>query len=135
MTAAEDVDELDVVAGVAVWARPFLAVVDVPPFGTADWLALSVTDQRRPAAVVRDALSWWRVGEPLDDLEQRAQAALDVESSHAVAGALRWSGVAYRPMRAELAGRRDWHARRDRPDHLGGPVPAWGPNARGGVAS
>jgi hypothetical protein len=99
--AAEGPDALEVLAGVAAWARPFLRG-DAPVFGSPEWLALPLDDPRRAASVVRAALSWWRAGEPLDDLEQRAHTAAMVEASHAIAGALRWSDLAYRPTVAEL---------------------------------
>lgn len=128
--ADTDPDELEVLAGVAAWARPFLRG-DAPVFGSPEWLVLPVEDHRRDAAVVRAALAWWRVGEPLEDVEARAAAALDVASSHDIAGAVRWGDLAYRPTHAELARRRDWSARRDRPDYPGGAVPTWNPVEKG----
>ena len=115
---AEDYSELDVLAEVADRTAPFLAG-DAPVFGSPEWLALESGDPQVTRAVVRAALAWWRMGEPIEDLEERARAALDVESSHAIAGALDWAELSRRPSSEELRRRRDWHVRRDRPDYPG----------------
>lgn len=119
-STAYEPDVLEVLAGVACWARPFL-VGEAPSFGSAEWLALDPADRRFAAAVVRAALAWWRCGEPIEDVEERARVAQDVASSHAIAGALDWRDLAHRPTAAELARRRAWTA----PPPLPVPTDPW----------
>lgn len=114
----QEPDLLDVLAGVADWARPFLSG-DAPPFGTPEWLALPLDDPRRACAVVRAALSWWRATEPHDEVSARERAAAQVASSHAISAAEHWAQWAYAPTVAELRRSRDWHAQRDTADHPG----------------
>lgn len=107
---SETHDELEVLASVAAWAQPFL-VGDVPIFGTPEWLALPLDEPGRTAAVVRAALAHWRMGESVEELEARVEAAELKLSSLGISAAEDWSALAYRPSAAELARRRDWHAR------------------------
>jgi hypothetical protein len=128
----DEPDELVALVEVLGWAMP--AVRSQPAvFGSPDWLALPADDPERWAAAVVAALVWWRGGTPIEDVEARVRAVEDRMSSLAIAS----SGPRRirQPTHAELARRRDWHARRDRPDHRRGPVASWGPQTEGGRAA
>lgn len=127
----EELSDSDTLLAVAGWAHPFLELDDVPVFGSAEWLALDLTDQRRAAAVVRAALAWWGAGEPADQVETayRAQA---MKRAMAEAGPFSRTGVRDAmvspdvPTFAELEEHR-WLADHRPEDHPGGPVELWGP--------
>lgn len=84
----------------------FVADDDTPLFGSPAWLDLPDDDERRATAIMRAALAWWRVGEPAEDLLERAAAAADVATSHDICAAMRRAGLigtdGYRPSMAEL---------------------------------
>ncbi len=119
-----DPDALEVMAGVAGWAAPFLKGDDVPVFGSPEWLALDPCDERRASAVVRAALAWWRMGEPTEDVEARAEQAAQAQARCAISEAEPWKDLAYAPTQAELR-RRRVQSTEGRNDHAGGPVEPW----------
>lgn len=122
----DEPDDLEVMAAVGAWARPFLRG-DAPVFASPEWLAMDPADPRRAAAVVRAALTWWRCGDPLDENQARMDLAAVRQASWEISGRLGSSDGVYRPTMAELQRRRR-HLLEPRPnDHPGGPVSLWGP--------
>ena len=135
MTDLDPDGELDVLAEVARRTMPYLEG-DAPVFGSPEWLALEAGDPRVTQAVVRAALAWWRMAEPLEDLEARAAAAEDKASAVAISTAIRdsrRSGVYYATY-AELVRRRTSPTTRDG-DFPGGRVNAWGPGHTTGTSA
>jgi hypothetical protein len=76
--ADPEVDE-DTLA-VLAWQDPHLHG-EAPVFGSPEWAGLEEADPRREAATVRAASAWWRLGEPLEVLQERTEAAEDRASS------------------------------------------------------